>query len=876
MKSMRANVVTFIYTVLAALFLFVLGSILFHNRSLGTWCAAGILAGAFLFLTYKGSGKDEFFDEIYNYCLIAFLIVIGIFQISKIEELRFVPSFDLDAIYGGAIQWAETGTFSNYYDYFDWFPNNLGGLCFFYVLFKIGRLFSKDYFFIAACGNEILLLLTFTMISLIAKKMWGSRYGLLTLLMTGCMLPFLFMTDAFYTDSLSALFPVLLLYLSMKIEDDGKRNTWKLYLLSGIAAAAGIFIKPTVFIMVIAIVLSFLMRKKWGRAVKYIISVGMIYLLFALMFQTYMYHEHLDPELAEIKNTPSYHWVMMGLKGEGGYNPEDYEFTRSFQDPEKREEALKAEIESRISQKGIGGMAALYGAKLFRCFGDGTFGISDFLDDNPQNQSLLHSYILYGGSKYGVYHSLCNIVFYSLLMLMFLYLIINGKKAEGAGLAPSMALGGLAVFLMHWETSPRYITNYVPVIILLAAGGTRYLVEKIVEKNVDKKLSDITNRYSCEIRIFGKAICFRMVIYIFSVCIMAIMGDYTGGITFSDFLEAWKRWDSAHYINIAENGYAGAIENGEHIFLVFYPLYPWLMKTLSIIIDDFRLCGIMISVVCYGVGSIFFYKITEKEFDSKTAENALIMISIFPFAFFFGSIATESLFFAVASAFFYYLRKHDWNMTAFWGFLACLTKVQGVLLAFAVLVELFYFKRGIRLIREKKWKSFLKRVIYPGCVVATMLFGLVVYLLINYAVEGDLFRFMYYQKNHWGNGLCPIWETIKYITQNAVSGWSSSVGMSLWVPELLLFAGYLIAIVYGSIRKLRPMYLAYLVVFFLLTYSSTWLISAGRYTLSALPVFMLAGDWLSKHEKRKIPVMILSAMLMVIYMTGYYSWKQIM
>lgn len=38
---------------------------------------------------------------------------------------------------------------------------------------------------------------------------------------------------------------------------------------------------------------------------------------------------------------------------------------------------------------------------------------------------------------------------------------------------------------------------------------------------------------------------------------------------FSDFLEVWKRWDSQHYLNIAENGYAGAIENGEHIFWCF-------------------------------------------------------------------------------------------------------------------------------------------------------------------------------------------------------------------------------------------------------------------------------------------------------------------
>lgn len=379
-----------------------------------------------------------------------------------------------------------------------------------------------------------------------------------------------------------------------------------------------------------------------------------------------------------------------------------------------------------------------------------------------------------------------------------------------------------------------------------------------------------------ELKIFVMAISFRLMVYLVSVCVMAIMGDYSNGLSFSDFLEAWKRWDSAHYINIAENGYHGAIENGEHIFLVFYPLYPWMIRMLSMLIEDYRLCGMIISVMAYGVGCVFLYKAVKQDSSDQVAENTLILISIFPFAFFFGSIATESLFFAIASAFFYYLRKHDWVLVAVLGFAACLTKVQGLLLAFAVLVELFYFEHGIRLLKEKKWKAFIKKIIFPGCIAATMLLGFVIYLMVNDLVEGDPFRFMYYQKNHWGNGLCFIWDTIDYVKNYVVESWYTSIGMSLWIPEFVLFVVYLITIVYGFKRKLRPMYMAYLIAYFLLTYSSTWLISGGRYTLSAFPVFMLAGEWVTRHEKWKCPVMIFSAMLMTVYMIGYYSWKQIM
>ena len=70
--------------------------------------------------------------------------------------------------------------------------------------------------------------------------------------------------------------------------------------------------------------------------------------------------------------------------------------------------------------------------------------------------------------------------------------------------------------------------------------------------------------------------------------------------------------------------------------------------------------------------------------------------------------------------------------------------------------------------------------------------------------------------------------------------------------------------------------MTYLSAILTLTYSSTWLLSAGRYTLNALPLFMLLGAFAAKHKKSKVPIAVLSGMAMMIYMIGYYQWKQIM
>lgn len=375
---------------------------------------------------------------------------------------------------------------------------------------------------------------------------------------------------------------------------------------------------------------------------------------------------------------------------------------------------------------------------------------------------------------------------------------------------------------------------------------------------------------------FARAVLFIVGVHLLSLCIMAMFGEYEN-IRLQDFLDAWTRWDSVHYLNIAENSYQGAIENGQHLFLVFYPLYPWLIRIAALLLmGNYQLAGILISTVCFGIGNVYLDKLMCLEYGEKAADETAVLLKVYPFAFFFASIMTESLFFAILAAFFYYLRKHEWWDAALVGFLACLTKVQGMLLAFCVIAELMYSYHGFNLIRGRKWKEIWEKIICNGLKCVPMMGGTLIYLTVNYLVEGDPFRFMYYQKNHWNNSLQFLGSTIRYVRSYAVGGWDTQFGMALWDPEYILIYVYIFAIIYGIIRKHRPMYLTYLIFFFVLTYSSTWLISGPRYSLSALPIFMFSGEFLSRHKKlAQVTNMCLLA-LMVMYMVGYYQWKSIM
>ena len=109
------------------------------------------------------------------------------------------------------------------------------------------------------------------------------------------------------------------------------------------------------------------------------------------------------------------------------------------------------------------------------------------------------------------------------------------------------------------------------------AGG-----KNILANNFQPKSEEVTRKEI--VKVFLYALIFRIGIYIAGVAIAMIFFDDVK-YSFSDFLAGWNRWDSQHYIELAQKGYANCIENGQHLFLVFFPLCPWLLK---ITIDDIQ------------------------------------------------------------------------------------------------------------------------------------------------------------------------------------------------------------------------------------------------------------------------------------------------
>lgn len=427
-----------------------------------------------------------------------FLAVMLVVQIVNGYLLRYDPVFDVDAIYGGAVEWAETGSFPSYYEYFEYFFNNFGGLRFFYCVFSLSRALGwQDYYMAAVTVNSLLSLCTMFLTGDVCRRLLGARGRFMAYALFLVSPPFYFIAPAFYTDALAMPFPILAywLYLLAKETDNHKMRA-VIFALMGLSGAVGILIKPVVAIVFIAILIDAVLTWDWKRA----ILIAIIVFLFLLACSAGLYstiYRHLDRDEAENNRTPLLHWVMMGLKGDGMYNPGDYEFTRSFDDKEEQKAALLDEIGIRIKDRGLNGMVSLFTTKSEICFGDGTYGLEDCLGGIRDQDSKLHEWILSEGRHYSVYKHICT----GVLLALYVLIIISGLQevlCTGSDsfqyLAPRLAVFGLLLFLMCWEARWRYFSSFIPMIFVSALLGIdtfSNLLQRIRCRMIHRKKSSL-------------------------------------------------------------------------------------------------------------------------------------------------------------------------------------------------------------------------------------------------------------------------------------------------------------------------------------------------------------------------------------------------
>jgi len=315
----------------------------------------------------------------------------------------------------------------------------------------------------------------------------------------------------------------------------------------------------------------------------------------------------------------------------------------------------------------------------------------------------------------------------------------------------------------------------------------------------------------------------RLLILILPWLTITLLFPEIHALNFFEFTQtSWDRWDALHYLYLATHWYQNT--GDEANFIVFFPLYPLLLKAVIYFFSSPVFSAIATSTVFFMLGAYFFYKLVAIDYPEKVARMATVALAIFPTSFFFNAPYTESLFLFTFSASLYSARKGKWLLAGIFTGLGCITRPFGILVLPAVIIEWFLGK-------NHKWRYILL-IVLPSVV------AVLAYLYLNKIVYNDPFTFQKTLEVHWQKhlmsplaGIIDAWRIAFSGGLNnytVIVGWAEAVSITLsWI--LIPFA----------FLKLRKSWAVFYFLSIVLFSSTSFILSTPRYLLSIPPFFVL-------------------------------------
>ena len=286
------------------------------------------------------------------------------------------------------------------------------------------------------------------------------------------------------------------------------------------------------------------------------------------------------------------------------------------------------------------------------------------------------------------------------------------------------------------------------------------------------------------------------------------------------------------------------------------------------------IAGIVISLACYAGVVVVLYRLVALDFGRRTAFRATLYLSIFPTAFFWQAVYSESMFLMLSAACILWSTEGRWKLAGLAGLAAALTRSAGFLLI--VPMAICYYE-------QRDWK--LRRT---DASVASLLMipeGLMVWMAYLSLSFGKPLLFAQVQ-DQWRRYLAvptyALWKGFVAAFQGArqlISGQTSHLYwpathpgavMPLAVANLTNFTSLVIAglaICYG-LRRLPLALSAYALV------TSTPLLSMPRFVLAAFPVFMSMALFTDRRPRAHTVICTLSIALCVVLTAKFaiFSW----
>lgn len=328
-----------------------------------------------------------------------------------------------------------------------------------------------------------------------------------------------------------------------------------------------------------------------------------------------------------------------------------------------------------------------------------------------------------------------------------------------------------------------------------------------------------------------------------------------------NWLSIWNRWDAPHYLDIARIGYIR--EGVEARWIVFYPLYPWLVRATSFVVRDDLAAAFLVSTLASIAAGLLLYRLARLDEDEWVARAAVFFMFVFPTSYFLHIGYTESLFLALAFATLLAARTRCWPLAGALGVFACMTRVNGLALIPALAFEAWEeYRAGGRVVRARWLYALLPAV------------GFGVYLLINWSVEGSPIAFLRTQNEYWYRSFAWPWDAVAALWGTMSGGTPSDMLMVGWQEFFFVMLG--LALTVWAWLRMRASYAAWMTCNWLLWTCTKFVLSVPRYTLVLFPAYIIFARASARRPIAGALIAIWSLLFLALFLVrfsqGYWAF----
>jgi hypothetical protein len=358
----------------------------------------------------------------------------------------------------------------------------------------------------------------------------------------------------------------------------------------------------------------------------------------------------------------------------------------------------------------------------------------------------------------------------------------------------------------------------------------------------------------------------------------------------------WSHWDGEWYLQIATQGYQP--DDGS---AAFFPLFPLCIKILGVLLGgtdfSYLLAGVLVSAFATIALFILFYELARRELRQELAGRAVFYLAIFPTAFFFSAIYTESLFLALVIGTFLAARHwQKWWLAGLLAALAALTRSVGVALIVPLAWEWWRQNRPLKLNYAGNFKgiqfNFSWDVVKPRLKLGLWWVGLPVVALVGWAIGnwfifGNPLTFTQVQAQPpWNRSFAFPWSTLSaavqiFFTNRGADGFlpvgaredSNLIDFPFFVFFLLMFLVACWQCWRGKMPFSFLLYFGIGLIFPLLSPNFKLpLFSYPRFGLVLFPVFLMLAEWSSSRRWVHYLYVYISLLLLSLFFVRFANW----